>query len=591
MPADPRCEQTMFELSVAHDEGRAPDAGALAHAGQCDDCASFATRLGDLDDLLARGRFDEAPDIASPVLDHLARPRSQWWAIAAIALVGLTVGAVVGWLGSRADTGIARDLGEVFHTAGPHLEGLQADLLVVERGFHPDVPERVYVGTIGYSAPEQLAIEILDTTPYPDASWPSNDVRLTIADGDMVVSAGSSCPIAAMPACLIGPVSTAVLGQPPFADGVVTPLEIVGPGRSLTWSSAFEVAGVTELARRASIQVRSTVAAIDLIRAITDRGAWRELHPTDPVVMWLDEETLVPLRIEVFAADSPERDLWQLRRGYEDQLGGDEPIFVIELANLVTEPVDIETDLPNRPLSQSFVDGPVDLPQPDLPGGFEPHRSGHRPLPDGGRVDVASWSDGRAWLMVESTDDWSEPRLFGLTHPFVESIDLGEGSVGYLSPTGDSVAIHGEHRDVIVSGSVSRDTLVRAAATAGVTGRAVPAGWLEADIVDPTALPAATLLPDVDGWSLLARVDDDATTLLLTGGGSRTVLITQEPGSNLDPPRGPDFSEVSVRGVAGRHDASTATLEWIEDGQVVRMRSDTVGLEELVDIANRMETR
>ena len=585
------CDQVMLEISVAHDERRALAPELVSHVRECETCSDFARRLGAIDELLARGDSSQVPDLAPAIMDRIAPSRRQWWSVAAVAIVGMAVGAVVGGLGTRWDTGQARDLSELFHTAGPSVHGLSADLIVVERGVHPEVPERVYTGSIDYVAPEQLAVRLLDTTAYPDPAWRANDVRLTISNGDMITLAGSPCPIAALPDCLREPSFRAVRDQPPFDDGVLLPLEIVGPGRSLALSSGVEVIGTTDLEGTPAIQVRSTVAAVELLRAITDHGAWRDLHPTDRVLMWLHEDTLVPVRIEVFAAASPERELWQLRHGYADDPEDESPIFIVELTNLVTEPGNVEIDVPAGAPSRGFVDSEVGLPRPDLPDGFEAHRSGYRHLVDGGRVEVGSWSDGRSWMMVETTGAWDEPRLFGLSLPFVEPITLSADSVGYLSPSGDALAIHGEISNVLVSGSVSRDVLVTAAASLGVRGHPVPSSWQEASTIEIAGLPVRTLAPVVEGWSLLARVDGETTTILLTGGGARNVIVTQVPGSRLDPPIGPDYSEVEVRGIDGRYNASEKTLEWVEDGSVVRMRSETVGLAELVDLASTMESR
>ena len=585
------CDRAMLAMSVAHDEGRSIASEFVTHVEGCDACSRFAAGLGELDRLLAAGDHSLAPDLAAAVVERASRPRRQWWSVAAIALVGLVVGALVGSLGTRTDIGLARDLGELFQTTSTELRGLSAQVVVVERGLHPAVPERVYTGSLDYVAPEQLAIRLLDTTEYPDRAWKHNDVSLVVSNGEMVVEAGSPCPIAALPDCLVGPSLRAVVGQPPFDDGVLLPLEIVGPGRSLAWASAIDVVGTTELDGLSSIQVRSTVAAVELLTAIIGHGAWRELHPTDEVLMWLDEEHLVPVRIEVFAADSPERELWQLRHGYDDDPESASPILIIEMSDVITEPGVVEFEIPTDVPSRGFVDDEVSLPVPKLPDGFEAHRSGYWHLVDGGRVELASWSDGRSWVMVETTDVWDEPRLFGISQPFVEPIEIDLGSVGYLSPDGDAVAIHGADSDVLVSGSVSRETLVATAASLGVRGLPVPEGWQEASTVDPADLPEATLTPDVEGWSVLGRVDAASTTILLTGGGSRSVLLTQEPGSRLEPPTGPDFSEVEVRGSDGRYNVSETTLEWVEDGYLLRMRSETVGLAELVDLASTLEPR
>jgi hypothetical protein len=591
MPSDPICDRVMMELSTAHDEGRAPEPWASEHAATCEHCSEFAAGLVSLDVALARGRYEQAPDLTGQVVSALDSPGGQWWSAAAVALVGLLAGGLIGVMSTRVDVGRASDLGELFHSTATEVDGLSAELIVVERGVHRTVPERVYAGEIDYIAPEQLSIRLVDTTDYPNDDWLPNDVELTISNGDMVTTSGSPCPVAALPDCLVEPMTRALRDQPPFDDGVLIPLEIVGPGRSLSRASAFEVLGTTQLDGAPTIQVQSTVAAVELIGAMTDRGAWRELHPTDPVLMWLDEATLIPRRIEVFAADSPERELWQLRRGYEDPPDEETPILIIDLANLVVGEGVIDLTLPDDVPSRGFVDGEASVAEPQLPAGFETHRRGHRLLADGGLVETASWSDGRSWVMVEATRDWDEPRLFGLSLPFVDPVDLGDGSVGYLSPAGDAVAIHAESEEILVTGSVSSGSLVEMAASLGVRGLEVPSTWLEASTVTVADLPDGTLVPVVTGWSLLGRIEEEGTTLLLTGGGARSVIVTQTPGTQLDPPTGPDFSEVDIRGISARHDLSSSTLEWVEEGVVVRMKSNTVGIEELGELAEAMEPK
>lgn len=590
MPDHP-CDRVMTELSVTHDEHRTAENWALAHTEGCAECSAFAAAITDLNVALASGQYDRVPDLAPGVVSAIVRPARDWWSVAAVALVGILAGALVGIASTRNDTARAGDLSEIFHTAGSELDGLSADILVVERGLHDAVTERVYTGTLDYVAPEQLAIDLVDTTRYPSDEWIPNDIRLVISDGDTVATSASPCPVAALPDCLIEPTTRGLLDQPPFNDGVLIPLEIVGPGRTLDSPGGFDVLGATQLDGDPTVQVRSTVAAVQLIRAITDRGAWRELHPTDPVVMWLDEETMVPRRIEVFAADSRERELWQLRRDYDDEPESGEPIFILELSDLNSRPRPIVLNIPESTPSLGFVEDDTAIHQPLLPGGFEAHRAGHWLLPGGERVDVASWSDGRSWITVQVTTGWGQPHLFGLSTPFVEPIELDEGSIGYLSPAGNSVAIHGEDTEVLVTGSVSQMVLTEVAASLEIQGQPVPGTWLEASTVPLDALPEMTLVPEVDGWTILARFDGTDATLLLTGGGSRSVVVTQREGTVLDPPTGPDFSAVEVRGLEGRHAFSTSTLEWVENGRIVRMRSETVGIEELLELAEAMTRR
>ncbi len=98
-------------------------------------------------------------------------------------------------------------------------------------------------------------------------------------------------------------------------------------------------------------------------------------------------------------------------------------------------------------------------------------------------------------------------------------------------------------------------------------------------------------MPEAEGWSILGMTDGDRTEILLTGSGSRSVLMTAQPGERLEPPVGADVTAVDVRGVRGRYDAGSGSLEWVEDGVANRLRSDTVGRDELIRLAGEMTPR
>jgi hypothetical protein len=577
------------ELSVAHDERRPPSQAALEHMAACAECSEFSRALTDLDALLATGEGDRSPDVAPSVLESISGRQSWWW-VGAAAAIGLVIGGAIGTVSGRYDIVQAQDLDDRFQTASPSVVGLTAQLVVVERGWHSQVPERVYSGSLAYSAPESLSMELVDTTLYPSAAWKPNHVSFQMADGEITVNAAAPCPVAALPQCQALPIKESIRDRRPFGEDALIPLEIVGPGRSLSWWSGIDVPGSADLNGRTTIQVETTVAGVELLRAITDHGAWRELHPTDRVLLWLDEATMVPVRVEVFPADSNERALWQLRRGYSDPPGG-EPIMIVELRDLTIGATTVSAQIRGDALSGGFIEGPVALPQPSLDSTFTPHRSGTWPLPDGGHVDVASWSDGRSWLMVEVASSWTESHLFGISTPFVRPVDLGNGSRGYLDPSGTSLAIHTAEADALVSGSVSEEAIIAAASSLGLDGLPVPAYWAEAGVVATEDLPQGTLVPHTEGWSTVGKSGVDEVIILMTGGGARTVLISQRSGSSLDPPMGPDFTLVDVRGTQGRFNAATATLEWTEDGRVIQMRSDSVGLDELLGLAEELEAR
>jgi hypothetical protein len=327
MPPDLLCEPAQLELSIAHDEDRTPSGDFHSHIDDCEHCQRFEAALSTLDRKLAS---DETH--LSPPFRFLApRPKRDWQPVAAALLAGLVAGALMSGFGRVASLQ-AHELRSLYDLASPSLRGLSANLRVVERGWHPAVPERQYLGTITYSAPESLAIALSDETRYPHTDWQANNLDLRFVDGDLSIRSSLSCPVDALPACQPPSLLRTIADLKPFDEAVLLPLEIVGPSRSLTWWSGIRVLGETEIEGREVVQVETTVSGSDLLTAITDHGAWRGLHPTDRTLIWLDRQTLVPLRIEVFAARSAERQLWAGRHGYLDERT--EPLLIVEIDSL-----------------------------------------------------------------------------------------------------------------------------------------------------------------------------------------------------------------------------------------------------------------
>jgi hypothetical protein len=208
-------------------------------------------------------------------------------------------------------------------------------------------------------------------------------------------------------------------------------------------------------------------------------------------------------------------------------------------------------------------------------------------------VAVRSWSDGRAWLTVRATVEWTEPRLFGGLGHDVRQVDLGGGGVGYLSGDGRRLAVHGDGIDAVVSGSLPAEVLQDVAADLEAVGSPVPDSWAEAATV--TLAAAADAVPglltdrDAEGFGPpTVRVDGDTVTQVYPGPGTRGFTLTQRPSGSLPPPSAGDEIGVTVRGGDGRHSQQRGEVEWVEAGSIVSLRSDTLTLTELLAVASRL---
>jgi len=540
------------------------------------------------------------------------RRGGRWLPVAAALLAGVMVGATFVGLGGRRPAQVAMaDLPARVVAAQRTLTSLAAEVSLVERNWHPGVPERVLAGRLRYRAPESLALELVDRTVYPSAAWVRNDVTLVVTGDRWWTRAPRGCPVEAQPACTPRtPRVRLVERREPFADATPVPLDLVTPVRSFTPAAAPVPLGTGRVGGRAAVGVATTAAQVaPLLAGLAPAGNLRAFHPSDPVELWLDEQALVPLALRVTVAGGGERQRWAAAHGYPDRPGQ----VVLELTlRRVTLNRPLEAGaFPPPPSGASaedagFRDQPAAaaagttatpgavVPEPAwLPSGFRPYRSGAVGGARGPRVTVRTWTDGRAWVKVRATGDWPGGRLFGDLGPLVRPLGLGAG-VAYASEDGGRVAVHGVAVDLVVSGSLAPSDLARVAASLPVAGRPVPDGWAEAataTLPEARAANPGLLRPrDPAGFAPPAvRVDGEVVTLAYAGPGSRGFLLVQAPGTRLTPPLDADARGVGVRGSDGRWSAERGQLEWVEAGRAFDLRSATLSLEELLAIAASLE--
>lgn len=601
-------------LSDRLDGPVAEDASARAdaHAAGCTTCAAFDAQVAAWRRRLRVAALEPPPDIAGGVRARLEQqplrtrrarrhsPRSlpALTRAAAVFVVAFALGATaVGLTGpGRVE---ALELVRLVRAGQHHVQSVQAQVAVTEHGWHPQVPDRSYTGTLGYTAPETLALHLDDRTRYPDAAWRDNDVTVVVDEATAWSRGRVGCPVSALPDCAPDdPRTTVVSGREPFDATESVPLDLVVPVDSFARATTQSATTPRRVDGRAAVEVTVPVSQLQpLLDGVLAVGNWRAFHPTDQATVALDEGHGIPLRVEVTASPGTERERWAATLGYDDAPG--DMLWSWEMTDVVVnapasvhpapgpppQDPDVEVDRgfrPGRHDDLRVVDG--------LPDGMTPHRSGR--VED---VAVRSWSDGRAWLRVRVHHDWEQDRLFGRDDgQLVRRVALPSGGVGYMAEGGDRLFLHGADADVEVTGSLDPDRLRAVAAGLGLRGTAVPRDWAEASsatMQDARRVAGRLLAPvglaDFVGPGV--RVSADTVALSYAGNGDRGFVLTQAPGDVLTPPLDDHVLGVEVRGTRGRFTPRTGELEWVERGRTMSLRSATLPLPELLSVADRLQ--
>jgi hypothetical protein len=394
----------------------------------------------------------------------------------------------------------------------------------------------------------------------------------------------------------------AVTDREPFSAASPVPLELVTPVDSFTLAAAPADLGARTVAGRPAVGVRVTAAQVAPFLAGLGAGIdLRPAHPADPVDVWLDDHDLVPLELVVRAGDDPGRARWARARGVDDRPGGVVIRFTVTAlavnagvaADAFAAPAGPASagDEGFHPAAGEGGGGPRPA---HLPAGFHPYRTGTVTTPGGPAVSVQSWTDGRAWLTVRSTRAWPGGRLFGDLGPDVRPVRLARGGgQAYASADGRRVAVHAPGLDVVVQGSLPARTLLALAADLGLRGRPVPAGWPEAATATPpeaaAALPGVLVPAGGGGFAAPAvRVEGGTVDQVVSGAGDRGYALVQVRADHLPPPSDGDEVGVAVRGTTGRYSYERGQLEWVEGGIARSLRSPTLGLAELVAVAESL---
>jgi outer membrane lipoprotein-sorting protein len=600
------CELVQQALSARLDgeEGTVP--GADDHVVRCADCSAFLEASTAVRRELRIAPVADVPDVAAAVarqLDLRRRTATRTVLVAAAAfLIGLVSAATLLGVGGSSQPAFAGSLPDRLLAAQRQVETLQATVTVTEHGWHADVGRRQFEGTLTYEAPESFALHLQDRTDYPGPDWVPGDIDVVVDDDKAWTRGVRSCPTAALPACTPPEARTATITQrAPFDAASPVPLDLAVPAASFEGSAAPAILDQATIAGRPAIAVEVTAAQLDpLLSAFAATGNLRAVHPADPVRLWLDHESLVALRVEVRAAEDPERARWAASRSYDD--GPGEPVLTVELRDVAideTLPSDAFAAAP--PKASTATDGgfeddaPVEfVPAPrSLPSGLAAHRSGTLTTTDGGKIGVRTWNDGLRWLQIRATTDWGAGRLFGVSGDLVVPVTVADGSTVYADRATNAVSVHADDVDVAVSGNMPLEDLIDIAADLPVEGRPVPNTWAEAEAASLTdaraTLPSLELPQNLEGFGdPVLAIDEGFVVARYTGAGIRSFVLTQGPGSRLPPPLDNDAFTVTIDGHQARWSPARGELEWVDGDRLVSLRSTTVALAELAVIGEEM---
>ncbi len=531
-----------------------------AHIESCDDCLRYRQRA-----LLLRGAMRAQMTPPPPLYplretSRFTRPVRKWVAVAAAG--GLALGWLIGGIVPQESDSIVAGFTQNLAAQLGEVEPFSADVAVVERGWHPDVPERRFSGSIGFAGPDSAAVVLVDETIYPSANWVKNDVTVVVDGAHAWSSATRPCPSNLLPGCAREPLVASTNGRSPFSSGLLVASDLVVSPLSFA-SEEVGRAPDNESIPGNPLGLRMSVAqARPLLGAILPAGNFRDFHPADTVDVWLDPMELRPILIEVRPAEDPARRAWAATHGYRDGL---EVILAVTITPRAGDPV-----LPSPP--PAYDPGtfrPTGRPSAAL-AGLGQWRQGWL----GGTL-IETWARGAAWLRIERTATDDPPEVEGLIE-----MTIGSG-FGYFDAMSRSVVGFDDGHVFVATGSLALDDLAEALNNYGMTGRRLaPSSTAESvglRLGSPAGFGPSTI------WG-----DGSGLTEVSWGGGDRVIRLRQRSGSNLPPPIDPAATGVEFRSTVARYSAEAGTLEWVEDDVAYRLDGVGLSLRDLVSIGEQL---
>ena len=154
------CDTAQALISAAFDGESAAD--AADHVAHCPRCAAFAATAQEVRRQIRFEPVEQPVDVVASVTDTITQTGrrslpARWGLVAACFAIGAVLSATAVWLSDRpAPTAQAAEIEQQVQEAQATVDALDATLTVVERGWHPTVPERRFIGSLRYRAPSRF---------------------------------------------------------------------------------------------------------------------------------------------------------------------------------------------------------------------------------------------------------------------------------------------------------------------------------------------------------------------------------------------------------------------------------------------------
>jgi hypothetical protein len=639
------CDAAQLVLSARMDGERVPAHRAevaAEHAETCARCKAFAERSARIRSGVRIRAAESVPDLVEPIMAAVAKERARPttrrrigptparhrrpFALApavAAAIAGMVLGSVlVGgpWQGETNRSIAAATVVRNVRTVAPTLDAFHGTYVIHEFGLAPDVPERVLDMDVAFRSPQRFRLEVRDRTIYPSRSWTPTNLRFIQDVTTTFTSGPSGCP-GDLPSNVCPHTRAAVTHLSEFSAAAPLPADLVLPVATFGSATGFDVLGSDRIGGRDVIRVRlSFERAAPMFPFLGIGGTWRPFFDRDPVLLWLDARSWLPLRMLVHPSRSPERHDWELRYGRTEESPGD-PILDVQL-------VSVSDQAPSPELFRI----PGATTEPAAPHRLEdlPDRIGYLPATptDPGDLELVSivlptasvpatpssvlvYAEGIDYLKIGERRDWTGPEPFGPLDPGAQEIGLAGGGVAYYEPAGEGfgrrLAIHTASADLFLETNLSRERLIEIASSLPLEGRSLPAAWLDrgslgvdVEAIDVTAGLATAGLPlslfeGLPGGYVAASAERSTVGSALEGvtfrlrqidtdaaGDPLTLHVESE--TALPPPSSAEQGRIAFSGLEGRWTPSRAELEWIDHG-VYHSLQGALDLRSLLEIA------